>query len=348
MARYVAHCAYLVIFAAAMSIRVGSAPLMPSACNTDGELSSTTLNVKYDGSPSFSDKGIAFPAHVYSLYELPPWQTNVLCFRYEFENAGNILIPLSYWKLMDEYSAYDIPAHDRIKRSKRRLSLSKTAVEGPTVIEAFRSEQVPTFAWMTIEDWHASVAKKAEASEPTPYLHFERSATLDPAANKAIQDHQIPDADIAVIEPAGYYASKPPPVSDELNAPFGLVRTSSVVFSTGSQYAVYSSIVFEPKTDAKISEMTAPALVAMEANPNDTESYLRALADQSSRRSIQRLIEKHDYTVYLYFKFGNPLFLVDYPITIRWSDPRGKHVACTKVASYSAFPVSLDQSYCLK
>jgi hypothetical protein len=271
MGRWTACGICLATFAAATTISVGStAPLAPSACSVDGELSPTTPNVKYDGSPSFSDDGVLFPVHVYSLYELPPWQTNTLCFRYELENAGNNLVPLAYWKLMDEYSAYDLAAHDRIKRNKKRLSLSKTAVEGPTVIEAFRSQRVPTIAWMTIEDWNASAFKKAEMSETVHYLHFERSATLDPAANKAIQDHQISDAEGTVIEPAGYFASTPPSVNDRVSAPFGALETSSLIYSARyldtagahSFYYVITSIQIAPSAEAKLTAVFAPALVA--------------------------------------------------------------------------------------
>lgn len=184
MAQWSAHCVWLSFFIAATTAGVAlGAPVTPSACNIDGELTSTTPKVLYDGNASFVEKGVPYPVHVYSLYDVLPWTNNFICLRYELQNVGNTPIPLVFWNLIDKWNAFDLAPHgqehDRLKTSVRRPSASKRAVEGATTIDAFRSEEISTIAWIRVEDWKAPDAKKAEMWETPSYLHVQRSAMLD-------------------------------------------------------------------------------------------------------------------------------------------------------------------------
>jgi hypothetical protein len=198
-----------------------------------------------------------------------------------------------------------------------------------------------------VEDWKAPEAKKAEMWETPSYLRVERSATLDPAAKKAVEDHQIPDVEVAVIEPAGYSIAVPPPVSDNLEASFGVLSATSQVLRLSSYFEVYTTIVFKAAADVKLDEAFAPALVAMQKE--NTEGFLQALPTDRSRASITGLIQKGEYyTASLPFN-DKPVFIVEHPISIHWQTPdRAPHAACVKVTSYSRFPVSLDDRFCYR
>src|SRR5260370_15485570 len=155
-----------------------------TACNADeGNLEKDTPDVKFDN-PHFEVGGTKFAILVFSLANPASWASNFICLRYELENAGTALIPLVYWDLLDDWNAPDLGAGERRARTRRRPSATKAAVEGPTVIKAFRSEEITTVAWQTFEDWQRA-SKRASALEPDPTLRFEASSAGDPAAARA-------------------------------------------------------------------------------------------------------------------------------------------------------------------
>lgn len=355
MTRWTHHCGWLSTLAisAVASIAVG-APSTPNACSAyDEELNSTTPNVVYDD-PQFVYKETQFPVHVFSLSGVPPWTTNFICLRYELENTGNNTIPLVFWNLINEWSALDLPAHKRLTRVRRRPSASKNAVQAPTVIKAFRSEEISTVAWQWMEDWLATL-KKSGMTEPVPNTHFERSATLDPAAKKAIEAGEIPDTEVAVIEPPGDAVATPPIVSDTLIASFGEFDTVSGVSVYNftkerdprqPRYAVYTSITIKPSANTRI-EAFAPALVGIEKYADNIQGYLQALHDSSG--SLGEISDKSVYTASAPIKAASErVFIVEHPISVHWFDPAGRHSTCVTVASYSPFPINLDQKYCIR
>jgi hypothetical protein len=286
-------------------------------------------------------QGWTFPNSRFSLAGPTPWTTNFLCLRYELENVGDTKIPLVYWKLINEGGTFDLAAHDRLRRALRRPSQSKEAVQGPTEIKAFRTEQITTNVWQRIEDWQANT-KKAEASEQMPYFHFDRSAVLDAAAEKAIEQGLIADAEVAVIDPPSNVL--PPPVADALG-------TSDVAFDMVSQLVQdrerlrgVTSISAKLAPKVKV-EAFAPALSAMEKDPQNTEEYIKALKE--ARRFGSELTDKGIFFSFFLRGSVRRVFIVEHPISLHWFDPGGRHTVCIKVASYSPFPVSLDDSYCM-
>jgi hypothetical protein len=325
-------------------------PSLP-ACNPyDGKLDSTSPNVIYDD-PHFVFGGKRFPVQVFSLASPAPWSPNFICLRYQVENVGDEIIPLLFWNLIDEWSATDLPTHDPWTRVRRRPSATKEAVRGPTVIKAFRSEEVSTTAYLTIEDWPT---KKAATSDSTPYLRFERSAVLDLAAAKAIEERQIPDVEVAVVEPSGDPTGVPPPVGDILITRFGEITTESSVYIAGQArdvrvptYGVSSRINIRPKANVRIQAF-APALVAMERlrGGGTTTDYLELLKD--SRGPIPRLSDKFDFQASIMAGDTQLVFIVEHPVTVQWSGPEGEGSICIRTAAYSPFPVSVGQSYCVR
>jgi hypothetical protein len=86
----------------------------------------------------------------------------------------------------------------------------------------------------------------------------------------------------------------------------------------------------------------------MEDNkPKSTSEFLRNLME--SRRPITKLSDKGDFVVSNQaLGSAQRLFIVEHPVTIKWSSPDAGGVTCIKVASYSLFPVSVGQEYCIR
>lgn len=336
-------CACLAILIPITTVGLGAAP-SPTPCSiTDGDLTSTTPQVAYDDT-EFVYKEARFPVHVFSLAGITPWTTNFLCLRYELKNAGDQKIPLIYWKLVNEKGTFDLVPGDpgRLRRVLRRPSAFREAVQGPTVIKAFRSEEITTIAWQRMEDWQAGT-KKAGMWEQTPYLHFDRSAALDPAAKRAIEQGLIADAEVAVIEPPSDVV--PPPVGDALGTSDGVLNTVSQLLRDPGD-PLRGLTVISAKLAPKVrAEAFAPALVAMENYPENTEAYLEPL--KSAPGSIGELSEKGRYFGFSLKGAGKRVFIVEHPISLHWFSPEDRHTMCIKVASYSPFPISLDENYCV-
>ena len=259
-------CACLAILIPITTVGLGAAP-SPTPCSiTDGDLTSTTPQVAYDDT-EFVYKEARFPVHVFSLAGITPWTTNFLCLRYGLKNAGDQKIPLIYWKLVNEKGTFDLVPGDpgRLRRVLRRPSAFREAVQGPTVIKAFRSEEITTIAWQRMEDWQAGTKESRDVGTNALSSFSDRSAALDPAAKRAIEQGLIADAEVAVIEPPSDVV--PPPVGDALGTSDGVLNT---VFSTATRSRGSSSWPdcylgwLAPKVRA---EAFAPALVAMENYP---------------------------------------------------------------------------------
>jgi hypothetical protein len=184
-----------------------------SKASISSTIESATPGIAYDD-PHFEVGQRQFPIQVFSLANSAPWAPNFICVRYELENVGNQTIPLLYWKLIEEWGASDLLATERRVRTRRRPSAIKDPVRGPTVIKDFRSEVIDSTAWQTVEDYQDTTKKATQVEQSSP-LHFQRSAELDPAAARAIANSQIPDAEVAVIEPI-VEPSGPPAVRDVL------------------------------------------------------------------------------------------------------------------------------------
>lgn len=327
----------------------------PTACNPyDGQLQSGTANVVYDKS-QFTYQNKHYPFAVFSLANPAPWAPNFICLRYEVENGGNDTIPLLYWDLADQWSAFDLPPRQRLVRVKRQLSVSKDAVRGPTIIKAFRSEEISTSAWQTVEELQKHL-KKATLSNSDSFFRFERSAVLDSTAANAIKDGRIPDSFVAVIEPTGDPISTPPPLNDILIAPFGELSALSSIYFSGqardfkrSSYGVSSYIMIRRKPGIEL-EVYAPALVATDSitkkSPWGTSAdFLQAL--NSARQPIQRMVEKGDFhTSALLDAKLQRAFIVEHPITIKWDGPDGKGSVCLRSSIYSPFPINIGKEYC--
>lgn len=319
------------------------------ACNESGpDLDPSTPGVTYDD-PHFDIGGKNFPVEVFSLANPAPWAPNFICLRYELRNVGSDTIPLLYWDLVDDSGAYDLkPTDPRLSRTRRRPSASKQAVVGPSSIQAFRHEVVTTIAWLTIEDWEkankkaAAIPKADEAG-----FHFQRVAELDPAAAKAVEAQQIPDVEVAVFEPTGDPLGDLPPVADTLRSGFGTLNSWSQAFNwrgKEARYAIQGIIRIEPGPNVKV-DVFAPALIAMRT-AETAERFLQLL-DKSSH-PLENVVEKG--TEFSIERQGTlpRLFAVEHPITIRWSSPGGSGSACIEVASYSLFPISVGQNYCVR
>jgi len=269
-------------------------------------------------------------------------------FWYELLNGTSDKVPIVFWDLIDEGSAFDLPGHDRLRAQKRRLSKHTQGFEGPTKIGAFRDKTVESIALQTFEEVAKKLAQGKATSQENPFLKFERSAVLDPAAANAIQLRQIPDVEVAVIDGSGDAVDVPPPVSDMLAAPFGEIHSTSSVYSGGpGTYGVYSSIEMKPRSDVKI-EVFAPALLALQKlrGGGTTAAYLDLL--KGSREPISSLPAKVFTVSALAIEKPERVFVVEHPVTVKWIGPSGQGSTCLKAALYSPFPVSIGSDYCVR
>jgi hypothetical protein len=321
-----------------------------TACQSYGKLNSAMPDVLYDN-PHFSVGTQSFPIEVFSLANPAPWSPNFICLRYELENVGNSPIPLLFWDLIHEWSATDLPPYERLLRVRRRPSASREPVKGVTAIKAFRSEEVTTTVWQTIEDWQKN-SKKANKSDFHPYLRFERSAKLDQAAANAITQQQILDAEVAVVDPTADAIELPPPVNDPLRGQFGEISSVSGVYIAGQRpavpiYGVSGNISVQAKPGVSF-EVYAPAFSAIQSlGPTGTTSgFLQALKNASL--PITQIPEKGSFRVSMTADFLDRVFIVEHPISIVWRGPEGTGSACLRAAYYSLFPVSIGENYCAK
>jgi hypothetical protein len=340
-----------IIFLSASTLLVASSSIAQTvaACNAGGgNLTPVTPDVTFDN-PHFDVDRSMFPIEVFSLAGATLWASSVICLRYEIENVGTRPIPLLYWKLIAERTTADLLPQTRVTRVLRRLSVTRDAIRAPTQIRAFRAEELTSVAWQALED---APTKKA-AIDGLPAFHFERAANLDPDVAAAVADRQIPDADVAVIDPLVDPLALPPLVSDALRGLFGDLETSSLVYKAGPasaltpiRYGTQTSVMLT-KHDNNTVSVYAPALVAMDSrDTRTTADFLRSL--KSSRRPISRIEEKGEYSV---FNLGDQpaprLYVIEHPVTIKWKEA-GKEVStCIKVSSYSRFPVSVGDDYCM-
>jgi hypothetical protein len=315
----------------------------------DGFLTPSTQGVAHD-SPTFLFKGLQFPVNVFSLANQAPWTANFICLRYELENATGNTVPLVFWNLIDEWRTNDLPGHGRLARVRRRPSASKNAVQAPTKLKAFRSEEVSTMAWQRIEDW-SPAQQKAEMPETMQHLRFERSAALDPVAKTAIEAGQIPDVEVAVVNHRADFTSLPPPVGDTLRIPLGEVQTVSRVVrlppkdGSAEQLLVDTSIVIRPSPGVKV-EGFAPALVAMRTTA--TDDYLLAL--EKSREGLGGLPATGGEVSLsaLTRDDANEVYIIEHPVSVHWFSSDQRSATCIIIASYSPFPISVGQDYCIR
>jgi hypothetical protein len=332
------------------SYREVAAAQVRSSCNAfDGYLESNTPNVLYDN-PHFTVGGSKYPLNVFSLAEPAPWALNFMCLRYELHNIGKDAVPLVYWDLLNEWSATDLAADEHVVRTRRRPSVTKDPVRGPTTIRAFRSEEISTTAWQTVEDWQKSI-KKAALPNSDARFSIMRSAALDPAAAKAIDNGDIPDGDVVVFDLDNDPFGGPPEVADAIKSSWGSFEASSGPYLGGAasdftplSHGVYYRMSIKRKPEVRI-EVYAPALFAMEDSRNIVD-YIRAL--KSSRQPIKWITEKGVANYGDLLRGRSQAFLVEHPVTVKWSGLEGSGSICITVASYSPYPVNLGQDYCVR
>src|SRR5262249_52872146 len=156
------HYGLSLALAAASSLALAQPSRHDACSDSDGNLDQTTQDVVTDD-PHFDEGGRRFPTQVFSIANPAPTAQNSLCLRYEWQNVGSETIPLAYWDVQSEVDSFDFAPQARRVRILIRPSASTEPVRGSTKIKAFGSQEVPTTAWMSVED---SSVKKASASSP--------------------------------------------------------------------------------------------------------------------------------------------------------------------------------------
>jgi len=252
---------------------------------------------------------------------------------------------LAYWDLQSEGDSFDFAPQARRVRILIRPSASTEPVRGSTKIKAFGSQEVPTTAWIRVE---GSSVKTAAA--PSLFLRFEESAALDPEAKQAIQDRQIPNVEVAVFTPSPSGFADWPAVQDIFRSPLGSFKASSRVSVPDKTkifpFEVDSRIELQQDPEVKIEAVIAPALVALE-RAESTAQFVKLLSE--SRQPWDEFsIEKRAGVSRRFTRETKRFFLVEHPITIKWSSRGTSGSTCIRMASYSLFPVSLGSDYCIK
>ena len=345
MADRIWHYALPLLLAAASSFALAQPPRTHNACDDgDGDLDQTTPNVVYDD-PHFDEGGRSFLTQVFSIANPAPMVPNFLCLRYEWQNVGSETIPLAYWDRQSEDDSSDFAPQARRVRILRQPSASTEAVRGSTKIKAFRSQEVPTTAWMMVE---GSSVKKASASS-VPF-RFEESAALDPEAKQAIKDRQIPDVEVAVFTPSPSGFPDWPAVDDTFRSSLGTFKANSRVSVPDKTkffpFEVDSRVEIQRNPEIEIEAVIAPALVALE-RAESTAQFVKLLSD--SRQPWDEFsIEKGVGVSHRFTKESRRFFLVEHPITVKWRSRGTSGSTCIRIASYSLFPVSLGSDYCIR
>jgi hypothetical protein len=333
--------------AAALYLTMSSVSVAQRICDAEGYVGDRTPD-PLSISTSLSEGGKAYPLRAQSAVSEGYGRT-MLCFQYQILNAGAEAIPLVNWYLVDDYTAKDL----NVKESRFRNRSRPTTFEGPikaqTKINGLRSAQTQAPAWQTVED--AGKTKESNALKD-PIFSFAKASTLDPTIASAVRSGFLPDDDVAVLDRNATQGDVGP-VSDAIGSDDGFVfALSSITLKDRTFLGNFFKIKLAPNSQVSIF---SPFLSALMKEPTETAQLLDGIFRYSKEPTPLVATSANREAQFPYVKYPSTqkLYVVEHPITIKWQtvDNNGvpkTSVQCARIASYSPFPVSLNERFCVR
>lgn len=266
-------------------------------------------------------------------------------------NAGTETIPVAYWDLVDDYKAMDLVSQQSRFRNRQRPTVFDDPVKAPTKIKGLRAAETPAIAWRTVEQ--TANKKEADATK-VPMFSFAKASSLDGAVADGVRSGLLPDEDVAVFDHQAAQGNAP--VSDSVSLPIGSVRSiSDVLFK--DRATPYTTLFVKVNSVASSDQVKvfSPFLSALRKGPKETATFLELISRFAREPDpIVSTSDIRDEELWgPSFDFKKKFYVVEHPLTIEWLAlaPDGKvtsSVQCIRIASYSPFPVSLNDKFCVR
>jgi hypothetical protein len=339
-------------FAAALILTISSASAAALTICDAGSYVGDRVPGSLDIPVSLSEDGKTYPVRAMSAYTAG-YSRNILCFQYQIVNVGTEAIPLAFWKLVDDYKAKDLNKQESRFRNRARPTSFDDPIKAPTKIKGLRAAETSAAAWQTVED--ANKSKESSAGK-FPVFSFAKASLLDPAVARAVQSGFLSDDDVAVLD---YKAAQGEvaQVSDTIGSDSGFVYSNSGIdFKEKFSSYTYLKVGMGPKqTDGVQVRVFSPFLSALTKEPRETAQFLDAVS-RFTKEPVPILTTSSSEQERLpspNFASTQTFYVVEHPLTIEWlvRDDKGElkpSVQCVRIASYSPFPVSLNENFCVR
>ena len=321
------------------------AQLVCGADNYAGDRTANPLNT----STSLSENGKAYSIHASSAFS-EGYGRNLLCFQYQIVNSSNETIPLVFWNLLDDYRAKDLNGQESRFRNRTRPTTYNGPIRAPTKIKGLRSAETLVQAWQTVED-----ANKTRESNPVkdPVFSFAKASSLDPTVAGAVNSGFLPDDDVAVVD---YKAAQGQvgPVSDAVGSGDGLVLSrSAIALNEKTLLSNFLRVKLPPGSQVRIF---SPFLSALMKEPTKTAQFLEGIYHYTKEPIplVEISDSKEEQFPFITYDSTRKFYVVEHPITIEWQTRdsigslKSSSVQCARIASYSPFPVSLNERFCVR
>jgi hypothetical protein len=223
-------------------------------------------------------------------------------------------------------------------------------VKAQTKIKGLRAAETIAQAWQTVED-----AKKTTDANAVkdPVFSFAKASSLDPVTARAVTSGFLSDDDIAVVN---YKAAQGTvgPVSDTIGSDDGLVLSiSSIALKEKTRLTTFLKIKMPPGSQVKIF---SPFLTALMKEPTGTAQFLDGIYHYTKEPTPLMAVSdsKEERFPILNYDSTRKFYIVEHPITIEWQTRdnlgslRSSSIQCARIASYSPFPVSLNERFCVR
>jgi hypothetical protein len=339
-------------FVVALAVGMSSASAAQPICGA-GNYIGDSIPDSSDIAANLSEDGKAYPVRAKSAYSAG-YSRNTLCFQYEIVNTGTETIPLAYWNMVDDYKAKDLNGQESRFRSRARPTSFDDPIKAPTKIKGLRAAETTVAAWRTVEDANKSKESTAGAS---PVFSFAKASSLDPAVMSAVRSGLLSDDDVAVLDSKAV-KDKFPAVSDTIGLDVGqLYSTSGMEFKEKDKTRSVTQLVVKlgARRDGDKVRVFSPFLSAMRKEPRESGQFLEAISTYTKEPVpiLTASSSEGDSIASPNFPLTRTFFVVEHPITIEWSvhDDKGElkpFSQCIRISSYSPFPVSLNEKFCVR
>ena len=288
----------------------------------------------------FNYRGASFPIDVYSGYApQSSTRSGVFCIRYEIENNASKPVDLLYWPLASGLQIESL-------QSKGRQSIAVTApasatpIVGNTLIYAFLSEVVKTFAYQQ--------NKQYSRTDPSPFDgrlgNFDNAVPAKAASTSMAISYRL-----AQIEENQSYDLKEPRKYPEIGSQFSTQDLDVSASSSAEWNGKYFTIEIKVgRNSSKAKDLQAPFTNALAKGGSNSE----IVSNYMSFKKAKAVLPLSDNTFGVSFQSGPSnlgLYVIQQPITFFW--PRRAHMflSCRLFTnSYPARPLIMQYQQLLK
>jgi hypothetical protein len=246
------------------------------------------------------------------------------------------------------YAAKDLNGQESRFRNRVRPTTYEGPIKAQTKIKGLRSAETLAQAWQTVEG--ASKTKESNAVK-NPVFSFAKASTLDTTVSDAVKSGFLPDDDVAVVDVKASQG-KVGAVSDTIGSSDGLlVSSSEITLKEKTRLSTYLRIKMAPDSQVRIF---SPFLSALLREPAETAQFLDGISRYTREPTplVAISVSADQLFPAVSYDLTRKFYVVEHPITIEWqtrnSDGSLKSsVQCARIASYSPFPVSLSERFCV-